>query len=602
MKVEYCKDLHHNYMVLTEEDTIASEAYSKKMLELHTIEGLLSMEQRRLDGSVLLFYDITARQALSMITEKTLLSHEALRKLMTGILEAIEEAYECLLVEDDIILQPDFIYLDVATSRPYLCYYSGYRKDIFEQVSSLLEYLMNKVDYKDRDAVMLVYKLYAVTREDGYTFDRLLEALHTIPENFPSEKQQTGNYVKDTTDFTEKKKLEGIAGRGTIERENAVAMGANEREVDIKADIKTDRILAKEVKKKLSKSWEANIPIMVEKIEDEEEIAFYPLKTFVYTGLCVLGGILLFVLSFTTGIMYNAYGERIDYSKLFAVFLILFSVEGYLLKKIWDKNNKITKLVTRKHYVDPRKNFSVLPEEEYQSRNTVSKLFSKGIERIIDKRHLPKSLISKAKEVSDIANFNKAAVQNIASKDYTEAYNQKKTGYNRSNHYSKDNDYYSPTESDKAADYKEADYRASAYKTAINNAANSAVTGSSDEADDINPTRILNAETESGNRDEKTGVLTLKPQDEENYKPIIVKEFPFFIGKLKKNVDYCLENDVVSRYHAKITREQDRYFITDLNSMNGTFVNHEPVLTYDKKEIKPGDTITFANINYVLTE
>jgi pSer/pThr/pTyr-binding forkhead associated (FHA) protein len=63
-------------------------------------------------------------------------------------------------------------------------------------------------------------------------------------------------------------------------------------------------------------------------------------------------------------------------------------------------------------------------------------------------------------------------------------------------------------------------------------------------------------------------------------------------------VDYCLEKDVVSRFHAKITKEQEQYYITDLNSTNGTFVNQEPLQTYQKKEIKLGDEIAFANIRY----
>lgn len=585
MKVEYRKDLHHNYMVLTEEDTITSEAYSKKMLELQTIDGLLSMEQRRLDGSVLLFYDITAKQALSLVTEKTLLSFETLKKLIKGILEAIEGAYECLLAEDDIILQPDFIYLDVSTAKPYLCYYSGYRKNIFAQVSSLLEYLMNKVDYKDKEAVMLVYRLYAVTREDGYTFDRLLEALHTLPENFSSDKPQSNPHAKDTRDMIVKKEFEGEAKKEAKEWEK------KKTREGLKADLRSSSI---EPMKSSSKSWEANIPIMVEKLEDEEEKAFYPLITFVYTGLCILGGILLLTLSFTTGILYNAYGERIDYNKLFALFLILFSAEAYLLRKIWDKRNKITKLVTRKHYVDPRKDFSDLPEEEYKPGSTVFDLFPKGISRIFKKQFLPKAKRAfgqREDRHDELHRYNKVrGYRSNTSSNTTSEYRDvislhDETDHNNADHnrtdrnkavHNKAGDHNIATNYLTATDYKETDYF-------------------DDTDDDVNPTCILNAEVE-------TKILTLKPQDENNYKPIVVKEFPFFIGKLKKNVDYCLENDMVSRYHAKITKEQDQYFITDLNSMNGTFVNQEPVLTYDKKEIKPGDTITFANISYVLTE
>jgi preprotein translocase subunit SecY len=80
---------------------------------------------------------------------------------------------------------------------------------------------------------------------------------------------------------------------------------------------------------------------------------------------------------------------------------------------------------------------------------------------------------------------------------------------------------------------------------------------------------------------------------------IKIFHFPFFIGKLKKNVDYCLVNDVVSRYHTKITKEDDTFFIMDLNSTNGTFLNGEALPTYQKKELRLGDEIALANIKFL---
>jgi pSer/pThr/pTyr-binding forkhead associated (FHA) protein len=88
--------------------------------------------------------------------------------------------------------------------------------------------------------------------------------------------------------------------------------------------------------------------------------------------------------------------------------------------------------------------------------------------------------------------------------------------------------------------------------------------------------------------------------DDTNYQSIPITDFPFFIGKLKKNVDYCLKEDVVSRYHAKLLKEGDRYFLMDMNSTNGTYINGEALKTYEKKEIKQGDEISFANIKYRL--
>jgi hypothetical protein len=123
MEVEYKKDLKHNYMVITE-DPDKMEAYSIKMLEAQTIEGILSVEQRRMDNKILLYYDITAKQAMSAITDKTVLSYEKVRSLCTGIIETIEKAYEYLLPEDDFILAPEYIYMEVGSNKPDTWYIS----------------------------------------------------------------------------------------------------------------------------------------------------------------------------------------------------------------------------------------------------------------------------------------------------------------------------------------------------------------------------------------------------------------------------------------------------------------------------------------------
>ena len=75
--------------------------------------------------------------------------------------------------------------------------------------------------------------------------------------------------------------------------------------------------------------------------------------------------------------------------------------------------------------------------------------------------------------------------------------------------------------------------------------------------------------------------------------------FPFVIGKYKNNVDYLLDKEVVSRYHLKITMEDDKYYITDLNSTNGTYLNEKPLPCYKKHEIVSGDEVSIAGIKYI---
>ena len=65
----------------------------------------------------------------------------------------------------------------------------------------------------------------------------------------------------------------------------------------------------------------------------------------------------------------------------------------------------------------------------------------------------------------------------------------------------------------------------------------------------------------------------------------------FIIGRDARN-DIPLPNDpLVSRNHAMISFIQGRYFIHDMSSLNGTYVNNTPLAKGEKKALSLGDVI-----------
>ncbi|MCY1030639.1 FHA domain-containing protein [Corallococcus sp. BB11-1] len=60
----------------------------------------------------------------------------------------------------------------------------------------------------------------------------------------------------------------------------------------------------------------------------------------------------------------------------------------------------------------------------------------------------------------------------------------------------------------------------------------------------------------------------------------------------------CIPHRSLSRQHARIERSDGRFFVTDLQSKNGTFVNGEQIR---RKELRPGDTLTLGELVFLLT-
>jgi hypothetical protein len=80
---------------------------------------------------------------------------------------------------------------------------------------------------------------------------------------------------------------------------------------------------------------------------------------------------------------------------------------------------------------------------------------------------------------------------------------------------------------------------------------------------------------------------------------IRIAYYPFVIGKQESLVDYCLNRDTVSRLHVRFDRDDGRYYITDLNSSNGTMLRGNMMENNEKLEIFIGDEVLIAQYRYV---
>lgn len=78
----------------------------------------------------------------------------------------------------------------------------------------------------------------------------------------------------------------------------------------------------------------------------------------------------------------------------------------------------------------------------------------------------------------------------------------------------------------------------------------------------------------------------------------IDKTHPTIIGQLKDQADLVLPSTAVSRVHASIEQRAGSWYLKDLNSRNGTWVNDQELYGEEEKELTTGDQIQFADLVY----
>jgi hypothetical protein len=73
----------------------------------------------------------------------------------------------------------------------------------------------------------------------------------------------------------------------------------------------------------------------------------------------------------------------------------------------------------------------------------------------------------------------------------------------------------------------------------------------------------------------------------------------FTIGRAMA-CDFTLADLSVSRWHARLYREDDQWLLSDLGSTNGTRLNGWRVTT--AVPVKPGDHVSFGSLSFVITD
>lgn len=91
----------------------------------------------------------------------------------------------------------------------------------------------------------------------------------------------------------------------------------------------------------------------------------------------------------------------------------------------------------------------------------------------------------------------------------------------------------------------------------------------------------------------------LMPQQSTSGEGIMLVNDRYIVGKRIAGADIAFDSRAVSRAHAKLIWKQGLYYIMDLSSKNGTRVNGEKLEDGEKRCLKDGDSIVFADTGCV---
>ena len=83
----------------------------------------------------------------------------------------------------------------------------------------------------------------------------------------------------------------------------------------------------------------------------------------------------------------------------------------------------------------------------------------------------------------------------------------------------------------------------------------------------------------------------------------VVDQAHFILGRKAEAVDGVIPNNRrVGRVHCRLDYVDDGYVVTDLKSLNGTFVNEERLVGEGQHRLKSGDVLRMADVTFKVTD
>jgi len=123
--------------------------------------------------------------------------------------------------------------------------------------------------------------------------------------------------------------------------------------------------------------------------------------------------------------------------------------------------------------------------------------------------------------------------------------------------------------------------------------------GDDNELNDIHKecehTMLLSDYIKNNSKDKKIKMVYCGDNQMED---LFVESVPCVIGSMKEHCQCIINSKIVSHIHMCILKIDDTYYVEDMNSTNGTYVNGERLLCNTRREIKKDDIIQIATLPY----
>ncbi len=562
--VRYERNNGVNYAVIdTKEEWKCEDDYEVKMLMLNTPEYFLHITMNYIDEKNSIYYDISSKQQLSKLFEYGKVTMEDVKSLFYNISRMVRVVDEYMLNLDRVILNPQDIYVSLSDKK-YSFMYSPVagEKDFYDKMRSLFEYILERFDHSvKKSSLVKFYEIYQRILVRDYTPDKLMEFF---------DDENEGIHIINEEDLTDGRADNAYGEDNAYGRDRAYGEdNANGKNNDYVEDINyagnnnyaKDKTYIRNNNRVKGKAYTKDNDSIIDKIYDRND-NYNNNNNFEGT---VIKDVMPEIIN----------TDKPDKRSKKTTFIIKAVATVLVLNAIvsmFFKSYAVIKIST--------------------TASIICIIVGLAIFYIIDKAaKVIGELINEDKVTEDelipyrLHNYGNKTENGIAEDKASEA--QVNTGLDNEYGKQKDNNEYDNMVTAKVIDEEE------------------------EQPAQYGNTMLL-SDYLNMLKDNK---LTLKITDTDSEIPLYVKKadgyeavteklepdnYPCTIGSLEESSDIYIASPIISKMHACIIKDEDKFYIEDMNSTNGTFINGERIAMHNKMCLSDGDALRIASYEFVV--
>ena len=192
-EIIYERNVSRSYMKIA---ASLESPFDEKMMLKRKLPGLLPVEKCFINGVGQYWYNITGKQALDTYCKMKMIGVSFMERMIVSICNQLEILEWNLIDVNCLVLDPELIFIANGSEEIIFTIYPGSKHEIFLELQQLMEYLLTKIDHKDKEAVHSAYNLYEMTLNETYSIIDIKNAILNVRGMVQEESHETLEILK----------------------------------------------------------------------------------------------------------------------------------------------------------------------------------------------------------------------------------------------------------------------------------------------------------------------------------------------------------------------------------------------------------------------